>query len=334
MAKSLFTRFREKVRAQRHRLRPIHPQPDWVQVEINNTCNLNCIMCPREAMTRPLRHMTLAEFQDIAQKVHAAGVAHIRLFLLGEPLLHRDLVSMIRYAKQIGIPSVEINTNAVLLDEPAARALIAAGLDEIVFSIDGADAETFEAVRCGASYDEVAANIRGFFRIRGELETPKPRGVIQSILMEPTRDQMHQFVALWQPVADELRIQALRQYHGVEGLSFTEGSPDDELRPCPALWSYLVILADLTVTPCCTDINGELALGTIADGDIADFWLRNDKLNNLRRLHGRLDFADLALCRSCEFISLDVMRRKAKATSEYQREQEENSGTAETGLTS
>ena len=324
MAKSLLTRFREKVRAWRHRLRPVRARPDWVQVEINNTCNLNCIMCPREAMTRPLRHMTLKEFQDIAAKVQAAGVARIRLFLLGEPLLHRDLIPMIRHAKQIGIPSVEITTNAVLLDEVASRELIAAGLDELVISIDGADAATFEVVRRGASYDEVAANIRGFFRIRDELQTPKPRGVIQTILMEPTRDQMHQFVALWQPVTDELRVQAIREYHGVEGLSLTRISRDDELRPCPALWSYLVILADLTVTPCCTDINRELALGSIADGDIADFWLRNDKLNNLRRQHYRLDFADLPLCRSCEFISLNVMRRKAQATSQYQRQQAED----------
>ncbi len=317
MPKGLVIRFRERLRAWRHRVRPI-PPPDWVQVEINNTCNLNCIMCPREAMTRPLRHITLEEFQEIAQKVAAAGVSRIRLFLLGEPLLHRDLIPMIRYAKQIGIPSVEINTNAVLLDEAASRELIAAGLDELVISIDGADAETFEAVRRGADYEQVAGNTRGFFQIRDQMQVPKPRGVIQSILMEPTRDQMRQFVDLWQPVADELRVQAIREYQGVEGLSFTELSADDELRPCPALWSYLVILSDLTVTPCCTDINGDLALGKITAGDITDFWWHNDRLNELRHQHCRLDFAELPLCRSCEFISLDVMRRKANATSQYQ----------------
>jgi len=274
-------------------------------------------------MTRPLRHMALDEFQDIAQKVKAAGVARIRLFLLGEPLLHPDLIPMIRYAKQIGIPSVEINTNGVLLDEAASRELIAAGLDELVFSVDGADAATFEAVRRGASYEQVAGNIRGFFRVREQMQARRPRGVIQSILMEPTRQQMRLFVGLWHPVADELRIQAIREYHGVAGLSFTELSPDDELRACPALWSYLVILSDLTVTPCCTDINSELALGTISEGNITDFWLHNERLNHLRRSHCRLDFADLPLCRDCEFISLDALRHKAEATSEYSREWQE-----------
>ncbi len=317
MPKGIVTRVRERLRGWRRRLRRVPPQPDWVQVEINNTCNLDCIMCPREAMTRPARHMTQQEFQDIADKVKKADVRRIRLFLLGEPLLHRELIPMIRYCKQIGIPSVEINTNAVLLDEAASEELIKAELDELVFSLEGADAETYEAVRRGAVYEEVAANVRNFFQIRAELGKQRPRGVIQTMLMEPTRQEMARFAELWQPVADELRIRSVHEYGGLEGLSYTERTTDDELRPCPALWSYLVILSDLTVVPCCTNINGELALGKITEADITDFWSHNERLNHLRRRHCQLAFDSLPLCQDCEMISLDVMRRKATACSEY-----------------
>jgi len=236
-------------------------------------------------MTRPARHMSQEEFQEIADKVKEADVRRIRLFLLGEPLLHRELIPMIRYCKQIGIPSVEINTNAVLLDEAASEELIKAGLDELVFSLDGADAETFEAVRCGAVYEEVAANVRNFFRVREQLQEQRPLGVIQTMIMEPTHQEIARFVEMWRPVADELRIQSVREYGGIEGLSYTKRTQDDELRPCPALWSYLVILSDLTVVPCCTDINGNLALGKITEGQIPDFWLHNGRLNSLRRRH-------------------------------------------------
>jgi len=317
MPKGTLTRVKERLRGWRRRLRGVPPQPDWVQVEINNTCNLNCIMCPREAMTRPNRHMTQQEFQDIADKVKKAEVRRIRLFLLGEPLLHRELIPMIRYCKQIGIPSVEINTNAVLLDEAVSEEVIKAGLDELVISLDGADAKTYEAVRRGAVYEEVAANVRHFFRVREEMGKQRPHGVIQTMLMEPTRDEMAQFVELWRPVADELRIQTVREYGGIEGLSYMKRTANDELRPCPALWSYLVILSDLTVVPCCTDINGEMALGKITEADIGDFWLHNERLNSLRRHHCQLAFDDLPLCQDCEMISLDVMRRKAAACGEY-----------------
>ena len=318
MPKTIRTRIRERLRGWRQRLRGAPAHPQWVQVEINNTCNLNCIMCPREAMTRPLRNMSMAEFEEIADKVRAAGVPRIRLFLLGEPLLHHELAPMIQYCKQIGIPSVEISTNAVLLDEAASRRLIRAGLDEIVFSLDGADAETFESIRIGANYEQVTGNIRQFFAIRQQMGVGKPNAVVQTMIMEPTMDQMQRFVDTWTPIADQVRVQAIREYHGVEELSFFHISPDDELRPCPALWSYLVILADLRVVPCCTDINGDLALGKITEGSILDFWHRNERLNDLRRRHCALRFEGLPLCHDCEFISLDVLRRKAAATAEYQ----------------
>ncbi len=317
MPKSVVTRVKERLRGWRWRIRGVPPQPDWVQVEINNTCNLDCIMCPREAMTRPARHMSQEEFQDIADKVKEADVRRIRLFLLGEPLLHRELIPIIRYCKQIGIPSVEINTNAVLLDEAASEGLIKAGLDELVISLDGADAETFEAVRRGAVYEEVAENVRSFFRIREGLGKQQPRGVIQTMLMEPTRQEMAQFVELWRPVADELRIQTVREYAGLEGLSCTERTADDELRPCPTLWSYLIIFSDLTVVPCYTDINGEMALGKITEANITDFWLHNERLNSLRQHHCRLAFNDLPLCQDCEWSSLDLIKRKAAAASTY-----------------
>ena len=318
MSKTIRTQIKGRLRGLRQRLGGVAPHPQWVQVEINNTCNLDCVMCPRAAMTRPLCHMSMDEFREIADKVHAASVPRIRLFLLGEPLLHHELVPMIKYAKQIGIPSVEINTNGVLLDAEWSQGLIAAGLDEIVFSLDGADPEVFERVRRGANYEEVTGNIRRFFEIRKQMNAASPVGVIQTIIMRPTRDQMQQFVSMWTPVADQVRVQAIREYHGVEGLSLFHVSPDDELRPCPALWSHLVILADLRVVPCCTDINGDLALGEITEGDISYFWRRNRRLNELRRLHCGLRFAEVPLCRDCEFTSLNVLRRKAEATAEYQ----------------
>ena len=100
-------------------------------------------------MTRPARLMSLEEFQAIARDAVAAGIPRLRLFLLGEPLLHPDLPEMIRFAKSIGVPSVEINTNAVALTPELSRELLATGLDEVVFSLDGSDAAGYEAIRVG-----------------------------------------------------------------------------------------------------------------------------------------------------------------------------------------
>ncbi len=313
---SWLVHLRQWLRCHRRRLRGVPRAPQWLQVEINNSCNLACVMCPRAAMRRPVRLMTLTEFQNLARSAVAAGVPRLRLFLLGEPLLHPDLPEMIRCAKALGIPSVEINTNAVALTSERSRELIAAGLDEMVLSVDGTDAAGYEAVRRGGDYAQVVENIEGFLRLRGEHGGTKPRVTIQTILMQPTAEQMPQFVQRWRPLVDRVRVEAIREYHGIEGLSPFPLGVRRELRPCPALWSYLVVLSNLRVVPCCTDINGDLALGDVREAPLSQWW-RHPRLQALRRAHLNLDFTDLPLCAACEFISLDLLRAKAQATREW-----------------
>ena len=133
--------------------------------------------------------------------------------------------------------------------------------------------------------------------------------------MKPTQGDLDAFLRRWSPVADRVRVQALREYHGIEGLSPFDLTARGELRPCPALWSYLVVLSDLRVVPCCTDINGDLALGDVREHSLAAWW-RHPRLQALRRAHLALDFSALPLCAGCEFVSLDLLRQKAAATSE------------------
>ena len=76
----------------------------------------------------------------------------------GEPLLHKRIIDMIRYAKERDV-WVETSTNAMLLDEEAARKIIDAGLDRIYLSMDGLTKETYEKVRVKGQYERVLGNI-------------------------------------------------------------------------------------------------------------------------------------------------------------------------------
>jgi uncharacterized Fe-S cluster-containing radical SAM superfamily enzyme len=60
---------------------------------------------------------------------------------LGEPLSHPNIVDMVRQAKALGL-SVELITNATLLDKSLASQLIDAGLDMLWVSLDGAKPES------------------------------------------------------------------------------------------------------------------------------------------------------------------------------------------------
>ena len=68
----------------------------------------------------------------------------------GEPLLAPErLIQMIAYGKSVGLRSLNINTNGMLLTPDLAKPIIDAGVDLVVFGIDGFSKQTYEKIRVG-----------------------------------------------------------------------------------------------------------------------------------------------------------------------------------------
>ncbi len=65
---------------------------------------------------------------------------------------------MVAQVKALGAP-VELITNGTLLHEKLARSLMAAGIDVLWLSLDGATPESYADVRLGALLPEVIANV-------------------------------------------------------------------------------------------------------------------------------------------------------------------------------
>ncbi|MCS6797979.1 MAG: radical SAM protein [Myxococcota bacterium] len=100
-------------------------------------CNQDCVFCSADSTsenvwTRPERML-----RAIAR---AAGRVRRISFSGGEPTLDPALPEYVRAARRLGIPEVEIATNAVLLDRPGkARALAEAGLTHAFVSLHAPD---------------------------------------------------------------------------------------------------------------------------------------------------------------------------------------------------
>ncbi len=78
-------------------------------------------------------------------------------------------VEMVEYLKS-RFPRAYLytSTNGLMLDEPKMRRLVAAGLDEITFSVDGADQKTYEKYRRGGDFAKALDIMRTFVRLRNE----------------------------------------------------------------------------------------------------------------------------------------------------------------------
>ena len=72
---------------------------------------------------------------------------------------------MVREAKALG-SSVELITNGTLLSKAVSTELVAAGLDKLWVSLDGATPESYTDVRLGAALPEVLNNLYEFRHAR------------------------------------------------------------------------------------------------------------------------------------------------------------------------
>jgi pyruvate-formate lyase-activating enzyme len=170
-----------------------------VYVEPTNACNLACRTCVRHAWDEPEGFMEWATFEAVVDGLASASDAGggeaagpvaaapdapptIAFMGLGEPLLHPRFLDMVLLAKERGV-RIEVTTNALLLDRPLAEALVAAGLDQLVVSIDGASAEAFGRVRSGASLARVVENVRFLHDHRGAYYGPRVRIGVEFVAM-------------------------------------------------------------------------------------------------------------------------------------------------------
>lgn len=114
-----------------------HGGPGYLQFAITNLCNARCDFCSfavDRLDPKARRSVTLAEAQeaiDVAARNHIGYL----LFVGGEPMVHRDLPAMVRYAAERGIKPM-ICTNGALWNDQNMRQLADNGLSSVIMSID------------------------------------------------------------------------------------------------------------------------------------------------------------------------------------------------------
>src|SRR6202050_5044069 len=125
-----------------------HGGPGYLQFAITNVCNAKCDFCgfavdrfdPKQR-----RSVSLEEARDVIDICVTNHIGYL-LFVGGEPLVHRHLRQMVRYAAEKGIHPM-LCTNGSLSTEHNMRALAADGLSSVIMSIDSHDAARHEANR-------------------------------------------------------------------------------------------------------------------------------------------------------------------------------------------
>ena len=125
-----------------------HGGPGYLQFAITNICNADCGFCGfarSQFDPKARRSVTLPEARDVIDISVRNHIGYL-LFVGGEPLVHRDLGAMVRYAAERGIRPM-ICTNGALWTETNMRGLAEAGLSSVIMSIDAHDVAKHEQNR-------------------------------------------------------------------------------------------------------------------------------------------------------------------------------------------
>ena len=195
-----------------------------LHVEVTNRCNSRCETCIRTTDPDPDRDLDLREIAAIAE---LPGLETVALQVNGEPLLHRDLEAIISLLSERSV-RVELNTNAIGLDDGRSRALLASGLAQLNVSIDGATAATYGLLRGVDALAKVIRNAEAFLRLRGSARSPEVWA-----WMTVSRHNLAELPALVDEAArvgfDGLYLQRL-VYYG-KGLARDEDSLHGRLSP-------------------------------------------------------------------------------------------------------
>jgi len=217
--------------------------------------------------------LTTKEFALLAGKLRPY-TDHLYLHLMGEPLVHPALDQLLGEAARLHF-RVAIVTNGTLLPEKAQILLASEALYKVSISLHSLEANG--GLSPGAYLEEAVAFARQaeqkgivtVFRLWNlDGETPGQNRLNDAFLerIEAAFPGPHPLLRKGLRMSEKIWVEEGKRFDWPD-LSLPER---DDVRFCLGLRDQIGVLCDGTVVPCCLDHEGDLALGNLFSGSLAD----------------------------------------------------------------
>ncbi|MBS3096743.1 radical SAM protein [Candidatus Woesearchaeota archaeon] len=270
--------------------------PKSFNIEPTNACNVNCSFCPRLESSKSIGYMDFDLFRKIIDESSNYGGRHFSFFKDGESLLHPKLPAMIEYAKKAHPGNtINLSTNAILLDEKKAAEIINAGLDTINMSVNAATPETYKKLLNSDKFERVVENVNNFLKIKKELNASNPVVTVQMIDMEVAQNDVPLFYQTWNDKDVVVRVRPFLNWTGVRK---DEHAVKRSRYPCNYLWNFPSINWDGRVSVCCVDYSEDGIIGDVNKQSLAEIW-NGYTIRKYREMHLNGEFDKLPVCKNC-----------------------------------
>ncbi|GAB6126689.1 radical SAM protein [Humidesulfovibrio idahonensis] len=291
------------------KLRNLGDFPRVIDVELTNTCNFHCLMCPvgTSVQVRPKGIMSDEVFESVLDQA-AQHKTPLRFILWGEPTLHPKWLDWMERAVARGL-LVHFNTNGSRIGEADMRRLVQAGVQSMKFSFQGVDGKSYREMRNTDYFEELMAKVKLLHDVRGEAAYPyihvsttityegpelvaafRERVSAFTDKITVGRTELERFDISKAKLSEQERA-ALSHMKGEEQL--VRKHPQ-----CPEVFDKLSVYWDGRVSACCRDFDGAMLVGDVRKTPLAEIW-KAEKLAFYREHLAKGEYDRFELCKVC-----------------------------------
>lgn len=290
--------------------------PFAILIEPTNLCNFTCKFCPTgnsellKSVSRPRGVMDYNLFVKVINDIKMLDKKLKKLYFYkdGEPLLNKDLVRMIKYAKDNDVAlDYRLTTNGSLFNKKLNLLLIESGLTNITISIYAVSGQGYRNLcKTNIDYEKMVENITHLYKNRRQCYIN-----VKIIDVGLPNYEKQKFMNDFGNISDSIHIDNLMGWSLSSLKDFTLGrnstsSPDGRdlviKNVCPLPFYSLSVNYNGTVSICCVDWSHFTVIGDLKREHLLDIWNGN-KLFEFRRMHLLEERHNNRACKDCQYRS-------------------------------
>ena len=274
--------------------------PPMVVISVTNVCNLKCVHCyykdfAKLASYKPV-FMDLKLYKKIIDEISLYPGVILNFSTDGEPLLHKDFILMLEYARKKNINPISVTTNGVVLYPDLSEKIVKSRLLDIInISIDAFTREGYAKVR-GKCFEKVIENTRSLIKINKDHGNPV-KIMVNIIDQDEVHDEVGPFKKYWQTRVDKVII---RHYYCCHGLVERSKEHFKEITrwPCFQLWNRFNVTQEGKARYCVDDWFDKSSIGDLRRQTIAKIW-QSKQYSGLRELMVKNRYREIPYCDKC-----------------------------------
>ena len=280
--------------------------PKYIIIQTTSYCNANCVICPYDNLIKKQFQglMNSKTYKKIIDEASNYDVKRILLYLMNEPLMDKDIVNKINYAKEKNPNAmVHIVSNGSLLNKKLSMDLINSKLDYIEFSVLANRKETYRKTM-HLDFNRTIKGILDFIKIarmqnKGDDYININITRTPSLLSSEEKDEMINF---WREVGIKNINYFDMPISRAGNVPFLPKVKHNFIYGCNSIWTnkMIHIIYNGNIILCCMDWKREIVLGNVKTQSIYKIW-NGKKYNKIRDIvNGKIESPPNFICKRCE----------------------------------